>query len=170
MAFTYQLINSNVLSSTATSVTFSAIPATYTDLVLKCSARSTGSSYTMVLKLNGSAADYSDTLIQGTGTTATTAQGSAQAASYQYGGVNLSTYTANAYASAEIYIPSYASTINKSFSDFAVNETNASAVDMFLHASLWANTATITSIELSLTGGNSFTSTSSFYLYGIKNS
>ena len=166
---TYTLISSNVLASSAASVTFSAIPATYTDLVLRCSARSTGSSYTMVLKLNGTTANYSDTLIQGSGSAASSAQGSAQAASYQYGGVNLSTYTANTFASAEIYIPSYTVSQNKPFSNFAVNETNATAVDMFAHASLWSNTATITNIELSLTGGNSYTSGSSFYLYGISN-
>jgi hypothetical protein len=35
MANTYTLIESQVLGSAAASVTFSAIPATYTDLVLK---------------------------------------------------------------------------------------------------------------------------------------
>jgi hypothetical protein len=39
MANTYTLIESQVLGSSAASVTFSAIPATYTDLVLKFSSR-----------------------------------------------------------------------------------------------------------------------------------
>ena len=169
MANTYTLIESQVLGSTTASVTFSAIPATYTDLVLKCSARSTGTSYTMRLKINGTAGSYSATLLQGSGSAASSAQGTEQAASYQYGGVNLSTYTANTYASCEIYIPSYLVSQNKPFSSFAVNETNATAVDMFAHASLWSNTAAITTLELSLTGGNSYTATSSFNLYGISN-
>ena len=36
---TYTLISSNVLSSSAASVTFSSIASTYTDLVLRVSAR-----------------------------------------------------------------------------------------------------------------------------------
>ena len=38
-ANTYTLISSNVLASSAATVTFSSIPATYTDLVLRVSAR-----------------------------------------------------------------------------------------------------------------------------------
>jgi len=170
MANTYTLISSNILSSSAASVTFSSIPATYTDLVLKVSARSNGSSYTLVGKFNGTTANYSATFLQSNGSTVSSSAGSAQAAAYLYGGVNLSTTTANTFASAEIYIPSYLSSANKPYSTFAANETNASAADMFAHANLWSNTSAITSIEFSLTGGNNFVSGSSFYLYGIKNS
>ena len=169
MASTYTLIQSQTLASSAASVTFSTIPSTYTDLVLKASARSTGSSYTLVLKLNGTTANYSDTFLQGSGSAASSSAGSAQAASYQYGGVDLSTYTANTFASAEIYIPSYTASQNKPFSNFAVTETNATAAEIFAHASLWLNTAAITTVDFSLTGGNSFVTGSSFYLYGISN-
>ena len=39
MATTYTLITSQTLASSAASVTFSSIPSTYTDLVLRVSAR-----------------------------------------------------------------------------------------------------------------------------------
>jgi hypothetical protein len=164
---TYTLINSNVLASSAASVTFSAIPSTFSDLVVRVSARSTGTSYTLVLNINGSSGDYSATFLQGNGSAASSSAGSAQAAAYQYGGVNLSTYTANSFSSAELYFPNYTGSTKKPYSDFAVTETNATAAEIFAHANLWDNTATITQFVFSLTGGNSFTSGSSFYLYGI---
>ena len=52
MPATYTLIASNTLSSAAASVTFSAIPATYTDLVLRYSARSDGASVDDYFSLN----------------------------------------------------------------------------------------------------------------------
>ncbi len=79
MPATYTLINSNVLTSSAASVTFSAIPATYTDLVIRCSGRS-DSSFSAVLDLylsfNGSTATYSRTQIRGYGSTADSSNGS----------------------------------------------------------------------------------------------
>ena len=44
MPSTYTLISSNVLASSAASVTFSAIPSTYTDLVVRASIRSDATS------------------------------------------------------------------------------------------------------------------------------
>ena len=41
---TYTLISSNVLTTAAASVTFSSIPATFTDLVLRMSAQADGAS------------------------------------------------------------------------------------------------------------------------------
>jgi len=68
MANTYTLIESQVLGSSAASVTFSAIPATYTDLVLRYSARHNNafSISQVLITFNGdTAANYSETVVYG---------------------------------------------------------------------------------------------------------
>jgi hypothetical protein len=70
MANTYTLIESQVLGSSAASVTFSSIPATYTDLVLKVSVRSNRAAGfdNIDIRFNGdSASNYSRTIISGNG-------------------------------------------------------------------------------------------------------
>ena len=71
MANTYTLIASNTLSSSAASVTFSAIPGTYTDLVLRISTRvdrAITGSHNCQLTINGSStSDYSSIALNGYG-------------------------------------------------------------------------------------------------------
>jgi len=174
MPSTYTLISSNVLSSTAASVTFSAIPSTYTDLVVRLSLRDTGAGLDGLywLTFNGSGGTaYSNTFLYGYGTGTGSGRAANQAGIYDLYGLDGSTATANTYASSEIYIPSYTVAQNKPISQFGVPETNAASFSngMGITAGLWRNTAAITSltIQSSIT---SFASTSSFYLYGIKNS
>jgi hypothetical protein len=172
---TYTLISSNVLSSSAASVTFSAIPSTYTDLVLRLSARSsanTVASYHLVT-YNGSSTSYSDTLLYKDGTNATPqSQRGTGGAWYSYAGVGLpisaDQSTANTFSSDEIYIPSYTASQYKPASVFGTQENNSTAQKMAVDASLWSNTAAITSITLTC-GDPSYVSGSSFYLYGISN-
>ena len=169
MANTYQLIEAQTLGSSATSVTFSAIPATYTDLLLKVSIRGNlaqinqsyqitfnGTSTTGISmkRLYGTgAAAASDTLIL------TEAVGASA--------------TSNTFSNEEIYIPNYLSSNAKSFSIDGVVENNATTGYQVLYAGLWnpATQAAITSIVLTAQGGSSqLVQYSSFYLYGIKNS
>ena len=73
MPATYTLIASNTLSSSAASVTFSAIPATYTDLVLRWSSRTDNASVVDVVLLEFNASGgtaYSTRRIIGTGSAA----------------------------------------------------------------------------------------------------
>ena len=73
MANTYTLISSNTLTSSAASVTFSSIPATYTDLVLRISARSDRVSTTDRLRLtfnSDTATNYSNITLVGDGAAA----------------------------------------------------------------------------------------------------
>jgi hypothetical protein len=173
MANTYTLISSNTLTSSAASVTFSSIPATYTDLVVKISVRATDASDWMIVKLNNiTTTTYSETWLRGTGSAASSSR---QASTNYFGGngndllINLSGSTANTFTNGEIYIPNYTASTNKPLSFFMAAENNATAADMTALAGLWSNTATISQIEFD-TAGTSFTSGSSFFLYGIKNS
>ena len=172
MATTYTLISSTTLGSTTASVTFSSIPQTYTDLLLKISPRTTNTSFgeTIRIRPNNSTANGSATILRGfsTGTS-----------SYTYSNVLATnnslgdTATASIFASIDVYIPNYTSSNYKSFSSDAVSEiNNATNGRQDIIASLWSNTAAITSLVFDNDAGSpfSFTANSTFYLYGIKNS
>ena len=172
---TYTLISSNVLSSSAASVTFSAIPADYTDLVLRCSSRDTQASvtdYYLNLNFNGdTATNYSITSIYNFGSAAASDRWTSQTNGYIYQD-NSATATANTFANIEIYIPSYTVSQNKPYSSFGAPESNVanlSTRSVSAVAGLWRNTAAITSIVIA-PPTSSFVSGSSFYLYGISSS
>jgi hypothetical protein len=172
MATTYTLISSNVLTSSATSITFSSIPATYTDLVIRASVRDNVNSNgaAIAMTFNGSTTNYSGKIIYGDGVTP--ASTNLAGLTYGWAGTaNYANYTANTFASHEIYIPSYTSSNYKSYSAFSVVETNASLAEYMVQtAGLWQGTTAISSINLALSSANSiFAAGSSFYLYGISN-
>ena len=170
MATTYTLINSNVLSSSAASITFSSIPATYTDLVLRCSLRNTAGTTIVNTRITfnsiGGTA-YSYTFIRGSGTAASSGNNSSGAntlLSYHNG----STTTADTFSSLEVYVPSYTASQNKPFSSFLSQENNLTAAFTAATAGLLSDTAVINSITLT-PDANDWLSGSSFYLYGISN-
>lgn len=174
MANTYTLIASNTLSSSAASVTFSSIPNTYTDLVIRMSLRIASTSNNtkgLRYKLNGSTANYSRTVLEGYGTGLFSNRASSTA--FQYAGEVITDFagmTTNTFANTEIYIPNYTVSANKPISVFGVTENNnADYAYIDAHAHLWSNTSAITSIELYPEVDNWKTG-SSFFLYGIKNS
>jgi hypothetical protein len=155
----------------ASSVTFSSIPQTgYTDLVVKYTARSTYTTFPsdaidVRLTFNGSSSGYSERMLYGTGSAAASAATSGSFLNWAGTQTNTA-QTASTFASSEIYIPNYTSSNNKSMSIDAVQENNATASAARLVASLWANSAAITSLTLSPDYGN-FAQYSTFYLYGV---
>ena len=172
MATTYTLISSNVLTGSAASVTFSSIPSTYTDLVIKCSMRSNRASNTtdtVKLTINGDTSTlYSDTFIRGDGASAISSRNSSAAfITGQY--ATAATSTASTFSSFEYYIPSYTATQARPVGGFFAHENNTTTAYLSGSAGLYTGTTTITSLTLALVNG-SFITDSSFYLYGIKNS
>ena len=174
MASTYTLISSNTLSSSAASVTFSSIPSTYTDLVLRVSARSDngGSSYDYCnLVFNSdTAANYSETWIRGNGSTAASSRSTGDIALFGIFAADGNTATANTFGNTEFYIPNYTSTANRPVGQFGVTETNATAALMAAQAALYRGTSAISRIDIQPYAGTNWLTGSSFYLYGIKNS
>jgi hypothetical protein len=170
MPNTYDLIASNTVGSGGgTSVTFSSIPSTYTDLVVKYSIRFTdaGTSNSGLFRLNGSTTNYSRKLIEGAGgTPGTPSSYGGTASGWSTTDLNAAGSTANTFGSGELYISSYTSSNYKSATMDAVMENNASTAYSTLNAFLWSDTSVITSIACT---GN-FAQYSTFYLYGIKNS
>lgn len=170
MATTYQLISSvTVGSGGASSIDFTSIPATYTDLKLVFSIRTTVSDTwdEFQITFNSNTSNYSQRLLYGTGAAASSASGSVR----YYQIVDGDTATASTFGSGEIYIPNYAGSNNKSFSSDTLNETNATTAYIYMSAGLWSNTSAITSIKLeSKNAAFNLKQYSSAYLYGIKNS
>jgi hypothetical protein len=173
MPNTYTLISSNVLSSTAASVTFSAIPATFTDLVLKMSFRGSngGQIYDDInFRFNSTNNNYSGTRLTGDGSAAASSNTSnATNLRIPYFGAG-STSTTSTFSSAELYIPNYNSANQKPFGGFGTGENNSSTSYMNAIAALWGQTAAINEIQIFAYTSANFVAGSSFYLYGIKNS
>ena len=173
MANTYTLIaSSTVGSGGAASIEFTSIPATYTDLLIKISARSTqtGNSNNCVVEFNASGGTaYSVRFLYGDGSAAASASRLSQAkADIGYNSANSA--TASTFGNIELYIPNYAGSNNKSFSADGVAETNATSVLSGLFAGLWSNTSAITSLKIFDFDSVNLAQYSTAYLYGISNS
>jgi hypothetical protein len=173
MANTYKLLSSNVLTGTQTTITFSSIPAGYTDLVLSISARTNSGSVADAIKYtlnNDSSAVYTFKVGYGNGTSAV-ATGETNytvAGRYFYANVGNGS-TANTFGNGELYISRYASQQRKAISENGVNENNATAANLNMGATVWAQNQAVNSIELQSWNGADFVAGSSFYLYGVWN-
>jgi hypothetical protein len=173
MAATYVLIASQVLGSTATSVTFSSIPGTYTDLVIKTSARdSTGGNNTdnINVAFNGTTSTYGTTFLRGNSSVSDSFRDTSQIYTRVVTASTGTAWTANTFASSEIYIPNYATSSAKQLLASVASENNSSAANgafIIQEAGYWSSGA-ITSITLT-NGAVTFAIGSSFYLYGISN-
>ena len=168
------LIESNILSTSTASITFSSIPATYKDLVLRYTARHNNafSISQLGITFNGdTAANYSETAAYGSSTAAASGrQTSVNDINFNY--VDADSATANTFSSNELYIPNYTVSANKPMSWTGITENNATTNNsaiILMNASLWRNSAAISSITLTAAAGRNFLTNSSFYLYGISN-
>ena len=170
MANTYELIAAVTVPSAQATIDFTSIPSTFTDLVLKVSARTSESNtYSGVsLSFNGATTNRSYRLVYGAGSGSGASESGTSLTNY---GVNGSTATASSFGNLEWYIPNYANSgIYKSVSSDGVSETNATAALANLAAGLWSSNAAITSISIAVnSGGATFQQYSTAYLYGVKN-
>jgi hypothetical protein len=158
-------------SGGASTIDFTSIPATYTDLCLKFSLRSTdNSSSDANLYFNNSTSGYSERMIYTDNGTSAASAGTSSGLFNWPGTQNSPTTTASTFSNCEVYIPNYAGSTNKSLSSDAVRENNATGgIQMRLVAGLWSNTAAITSVKL-VSDYGVFVQYSTATLFGIKNS
>jgi hypothetical protein len=166
-----QLIASQVLTSTTASITFSAIPGTFKDLVIRISARTDRSATSDSIKMtinSDNTTIYSFTRLRGDGTSATSNRNTGNTY-VSVENTDGNTATSNTFDSTEIYIPSYLSTANKSISSVIMREDNSTAATTYnsVQAHLYRNTSAITSLSFAPSNGPNFVSGSSFYLYGL---
>ena len=167
MPNTYTLLETiTVGAAGASSVTFNSIPSTgYTDLVIKVSCRSSQvgafADYGRIT-FNGSSSTFSYKDVYGNGSSASSTGGAVNT-SFVYQG---NAATANTFGNAEIYIPNYTSSNNKSFSIDTVAENNGTTGYDTLTAGLWSTTTAINSVGLAPASGT-WLQYSTFSLYGV---
>jgi hypothetical protein len=161
---TYQAIATTTLASVATSYSFTSIPATYTDLVLVLNSIANSTAFHIYAQFNSdTAANYSQTILYGTGTSAaSTRETSQNQARYSYGAAVRTTSP----TTTIITIFNYANTTTYKTS-IARNNRASDGVDAIV--SLWRKTPeAINNIQIYNSAGANFAIGSTFTLYGIK--
>lgn len=161
MASTYTPIETKTLSSNASTVTFSSIPATYTDLVLVSSSTQSSGPVNSRMRFNGdSGSNYSRTWLAGNGTSAASGRNSNRT-SYE-----LDYFTSPGTGNLTIvHVMNYSNTTTYKT---AIDRTGRAAEGTEAVVGLWRSTAAINAIEYSLDGAGSFVTGSTFTLYGIQ--
>lgn len=144
----------------ASSISFSSIPQTFTDLMVTLSAR-TNAAGTF---------DVTSILLNGTGVTGIRTWGTGSAANSQTTNYLLTsgsgTTTANMFSNGQIYIPNYTGSTNKSLSLDNVSEDNQT-LGFQTFAGLLCTTGAVTTLQFSPTTGTTFLQNTTASLYGI---
>ena len=173
MAYTYSKIATyTVGSGGVNSINFINIPQTYTDLVLKLSARSTQTDFEVTdvnVSFNGVTTNQSERNLRAYPTTSITSQ---TRTDIILGNMPSAINTTSTFANSEMYIPNYTSSNNKSSSVDGVSESNTNSGFYWwvnMGANLWSNSSAITSITLRANNGDwNFAQHTTAHLYGIK--
>ena len=145
-----------------TSIDFTSIPQTFTDLILMFSLRGSNADvrqeFSMFLNNNGSG--YSFRSFLGSGSSASSTNSAATAPPDG----TAATATAGTFSNGQVYFPNYAGSTNKSYSLDQVTENNGTSSYQILTMGLWSNTAAINQISVQ---GTTIQQYSSCSLYGI---
>jgi hypothetical protein len=164
MPTTYEPIQTYTLGSTAADITFSSIPATYTDLKLVCTYLTTASGNVRLRFNSDTATNYSGTQLAGLGTSAISDRVTSGTFCYTVGN---STSSSTIPFLLETDLFSYAGSTNKTCLVSTSADLNGSgSVERWVD--LWRNTAAITTILIYPSSGNLDIGTTAT-LYGIKN-
>ena len=172
---TYTLITSvTVGSGGASNFDLTSIPSTYTDLLVKLSARTTsnyGNTFAqtdIALNATGSSSSTNDKALFGyNGSASTNILGTGS--TY---GVDSSSATASTFGNTNIYIPNYTNSAQKVIYADGVAETNSTtAAIVALNTALYDVYSAVNRVTITPTSGaGNFAQYSTIYLYGIKNS
>jgi hypothetical protein len=162
-----QLISHEELDSTQSSIVFTDIPQTFTDLKLVMSAKTNFSSTNfvdvVVGKYNTSTTGYSLRELYGSGSAVNTSTLSNFFAGY----TATTNATANTFGSSSLYIPNYTSSVAKSSTMDGVSENNGTKAFQVIIANLWTGTEPITTLALTTYLGTLFEAGTSATLFGI---
>ena len=168
----YESIASTTGTGSSGTITFSSIASTYKHLQIRGLARSTEAAGTSNLYIKSFNSDtgtnYAQHRLSGQGTTVS-ASGAATQSEILLGQVPAASTSANLACVFIIDIIDYASTSKyKTVRAFTGQDTNnAFNGQVGLYSGLWQSTSALTSLSLSLDGGN-YNTISTFALYGIK--
>jgi hypothetical protein len=162
---TYTPIATTTLGSTTTELTFSSISGAYTDLVLVCAIKPSDTiNYPSILAQfnSDSGSNYSETRLQGNGSTAASARRSNVAYNYLLDN-GLSQVSIDTVSTVISHIQNYSNTTT-----YKTVLSRSGTPDGYVEGlvTLWRSTSAITSIKVFVAGGG-MASGSTFTLYGI---
>lgn len=160
MAYTYEPIATNTLTSSTNTITFSSISGNYDDIVVAGQWRDTTNGSSLKIRFNGdTGSNYSYTYLRGNGTSASSNRGSNLTSAY--GGEDVT--TASSYSSFIMNLNGYS---NATTYKTNTVRNNPPGTDTVAIVNLWRSTAVVTSITLYV--DNNFAVGTSFTIYGIK--
>jgi hypothetical protein len=163
MPATYEPIATTTLGSAASTITFSSIPSTYTDLRLVLVATTTTETSCYLQFNSDTGTNYSRTELSGNGSAAFSSGGSSQAQiSLVYSSIST---TIPSFITLDIF--SYAGNTFKTCLTSASQDVNGSGL-VGCNVGLWRSTSAITSVNFIFYSG-SFAAGTTATLYGIKN-
>lgn len=161
MPKTYEPIQTTSLPSGGTSVTFSSIPQTYTDLILIINSIIASGEDAHGLQFNGdTASNYSATGLIGSGSAVASYRGS-NAVKIDGGRVGTS------WSTSILNIMNYSNTSTFKTVISRGNSTSSGSY-VTLGVAMWRNTTAITSIAVSVFNNQSMSAGTTFTLYGVK--
>lgn len=169
-AGSFEQIATQILTSTATSITFSSIPATYKHLQLRIVAKTGNASSTATWRIqanNDTGNNYSYHSLYGTGSAVV----STGAASYSTLGLlymNGNDPGASVFSVNIVDILDYANTSKNKTSRIFGGRAQSVSPQVQLASGAWLNTAAINQLDLVSLDGTPLSIGSRFSLYGIK--
>lgn len=154
---TYTLIDSEVLASSASSVTFTSIPADYRDLILVVNpVMTSGAGVSAVTFNSDTGSNYSYVTMSGDGSSPSSSSGTT---TYLFG-------TGSSDTEPRLY--------SFQIMDYSATDKHKTVLqrrqdaEVYAYASRWASTSAIASIQIGFNTTNSYAAGSTFYLYGIE--
>ena len=166
MPSTYTPIATNTLSSAVSSVTFSSIPQTYTDLILVTGIKKSAGNAAYIRANNDSGTNYSTTYLYGSGGTATSTRDTNRTWFDSLGATATGT---NTFALSTNHIMNYSN--STTYKDILARKQYSitSGTWDYTEASIstWRSTAAITQLDILAIAGN-FEIGCTFTLYGVK--
>lgn len=130
----------------ASTITFTGIPQTGTDLLCFLSARGSGNDNNTALELNGSTTNFNFRTLNGAGGGSPASFSPATNSMQNTQSVNSD--TANTFGNTSVLIANYTVNRNKPISVDGSTENNATAAYLNIQAGLWASTSAITSLSI----------------------
>lgn len=160
---TYVPIATQTLGSAASSITFSSIPGTYTDLRLVLTCTTSVADNAAVQFNADTGTNYSQTGLTGSGTAAATGNATSATSILFISSISTSTTVPEMFT---MDVFSYAGATNKTVLNNTAQDTNGAGY-VGVTCGLWRSTAAITSIKLFLTGGVNLNTGTIATLWGI---
>jgi hypothetical protein len=157
MPATYEPIATTTLGSAQSSVSFTSISGSYTDLVLIVQGKVTATAAAKLQVNSDTSGNYSQTRIDGNGSSATSDRTSNAGETFPGGG----SFTDGMFIA---HFMNYSNTTT--YKTILTRYGNASS-NVFATVGMWRNTNAITSIQVGL-NTSTYVAGSTFTLYGIK--